>query len=303
MDLSHLWAFYNVAKHRSFSVAAEKLFVTQPLISTKVKQLENAYKIKLIERSRRKIELTNSGEILFSYADKIFNIVKEADNHMEDMRGVKFGNLKINAGLTLGTYYLPPLLAEFRKKYPNIEIQMKVSNKQEVIEDILSFRDDLGFVGYMEPNEKLVITPLWEEELVLIVSPSHEFAKLKTIPLSKLYGQPFILREKGSGTRELVEEKLGKVRVSVKVVMELGSHEAIKRAVEVGLGICILPTCAIKREIKTGLFKVIRLAKEKIFLKYYMIYHKDKYLSQIIQAFIKMALELSGIRCKENGFP
>lgn len=293
MDLNQLWTFYNVAKHKSFSLAAEKLFVTQPLISTKVKQLENAYKIKLVERSRKKMELTNAGDILYLYADKIFNIVKEADNHMEDIKGVNLGTLKISAGLTLGTYYLPPLLAAFRKKYPNIEIQMKVKNKQEVIGDILTFSDDLGFVGYMELNEKLLITPLWEEELVLIVSPSHEFGRLKSVPLSKLNGQPFILREKGSGTRELVEEKLDKEQVSVHTVMELGSHEAIKRAVEVGLGISIIPTCAVKREVDAGPLKIIRLIKKKIFLKYYMIYHKDKYLSHITQAFIKMALEFS----------
>jgi DNA-binding transcriptional LysR family regulator len=274
-------------------VAAEKLFVTQPLISTKVKQLESSYKTRLFERFGRKIEMTHAGNILFEYADRIFNIVKEADTHMEDMKGIGFGNLRISAGLTLGTYYLPPLLSAFTKNYPNIEIHMKVKNKKEVMEDILSFKDDLGFVGYMESNEKLVITPLWEEELVLIVSSSHEFAKRKTISLSKLNGQPFILREKGSGTRELVEEKLNKKRISVKVVMELESHEAIMRAVEAALGICIIPTCAIKREAERGLFKVIRLTQERIFLKYYMIYHKDKYLSTIIQEFIKMALELS----------
>ncbi len=293
MDLNQLWAFYHVAKHKSFSRAAEALSLTQPLVSIKVKQLENAYKIILFERSRRQIELTNPGEILFSYAEKIFNTAKEADNHMEDIKGMKLGNLKISAGLTLGTYYLPPLLAAFRKKYPEIEIQMKVKNKQEVIKDILTFRDDIGFIGYMEPDQKLVITPLWEEELVLIVSRLHKFAKLKTIPLSKLNGQQFILREKGSGTRELVEEKLYKHRVSVKVVMELGSHEAIKRAVGVGLGISILPKCATKREVGRGLFQVIRLSKERIFLKYYMIHHKDKYLSHIIDAFIQMALGFS----------
>lgn len=293
MDLNQLWVFYNVAKHKSFSMAAQKLFVTQPLISMKVKQLENAYKIKLIERSHRKIQLTNAGEILFTYADNIFNIVKEADNHMEDMKGIKFGTLKISAGLTLGTYYLPPLLAAFKKKYPDIEIHMKVKNKEEVIDDILSLRDDLGFAGYMEPHERLIMTPLWEEELVLIVPSFHEFAKLKTIPLSKLNGQPFILREKGSGTRQLIEEKFNKEHVLTKVVMELESHEAIKRAVEVGLGISIIPACAITNEEKRGSFQFVRLTKEKIFLKYYMIYHKDKYLSTIIQTFIKMALELS----------
>ena len=160
MDLKPLWTFYNVAKHKSFSLTAEKLFVTQPLVSTRVKQLEDRYKVKLIERSRRKIKLTDDGEILFSYAEKIFNLVKEADNHLEDVKKLNYGHLKISAGLTLGTYFLPPLLAAFRKKYPHIEIHMKVRNKQEVIGDILSQTDDFGFIGYMEPDGKLELTPV-----------------------------------------------------------------------------------------------------------------------------------------------
>jgi DNA-binding transcriptional LysR family regulator len=289
-----------VAKHKSFSLAAETLFVTQPSISIKIKQLENAYRIKLFERFGKRIELTNAGEVLFSYAAKIFNLVKEADSHMEDIRGAKFGTLRISAGLTLGTYYLPPLLAAFRGKYPEIEIHMKVKNKQEVIQDILSFKDDLGFIGHMESNEKLIQIPLWEEELVMIVSPYHDFTKMKTVRLSELNGQPFILRERGSGTRELVEEKLKKEHVSIKAVMELGSHEAIKRAVEVGFGMSIVPIGVIKREVKAGLLKVIRLPKEKIFLKYYLLYHRDKYLSHVMQAFINMALAHSNHSLEEK---
>jgi DNA-binding transcriptional LysR family regulator len=293
MNFNQLWVFYHVAKYKSFSVAAEALFLTQPSVSIQVKLLENSYKIKLFERFGKKIALTDYGQVLFSYCEKIFNLVDEAGSVINDMKGMNIGSLKISASLTLGTYYLPDILDTFKMKYPNIEIQMRVGNTEEVIESILSFKSDLGFIGLMVSNEKLIITPFLEEELVIIVSPSHEFAKFKTIHLSRLNEQAFIQREKGSATREMVEEKLKKERVSVKMVMELGSNEAIKRAVEVGLGISIISENIVKREVKAGLLKIIRLSSEKITRKFYIIYHKDKYLSNIIQEFLKMALEFS----------
>jgi DNA-binding transcriptional LysR family regulator len=194
--------------------------------------------------------------------------------------------------LTLGTYFLPPLLAAFRKKYPHIEIHMKVRNKQEVIGDILSQTDDFGFIGYMEPDGKLELTPLWEEELVLVVPPFHPFTRLKSVSLADLNDQSLIFRERGSGTREWVEKILQQEGVSVRGVMELGSHEAIKRAVEVGLGISFLPICAIGRKQDPPLLRVIPL-RQKIYLNYYMIYGKNQYLSHSMRAFLKMVLELS----------
>jgi DNA-binding transcriptional LysR family regulator len=293
MNLNQLWVFYNVANHRSFSLAAKQLFLTQPSISTQVKLLENSYKIRLFERFGKKIELTDPGKILFSYAEKIFNLATEADTVIEDMKGMKSGNLRIDTSLTLGAYYLPDILSAFSSKFPNIEVEMRVGNTYEVVENVLTFRADLGFIGHMELNPKLVVAPFIEEELVIIASPSHEFCKEKTFRVSRLNGQPFILREKGSGTRKEVEEKFKKAHVSVKVVMELGSNEAIKRAVEEGFGISIISANVVKREVDAGLLKVIRLPREKITRIFYIIYHKDKYLSNIIKSFLKITSEYS----------
>jgi DNA-binding transcriptional LysR family regulator len=167
------------------------------LISFRIRQLEEAYGVKLFERSGRRVALTDAGEVLLSYAEKVFTLIKEADSHLEDMKGIASGTLKICTGLTVGTYYLPPVITAFRQQYPNIDIQMKVKNKRGVIEDILSFTDDLGFVGNMDPHEHVVITPLWEDELVVIVSRTHALAKGSAHPYSALNGQAFILREKG----------------------------------------------------------------------------------------------------------
>ena len=289
MDLNQFRVFYHAAKFKSFSSAAEALSVTRPLISIRIKQIEEAYGVKLFERSGRGVQLTNAGEVLFSYAERVFNLIKEADSHLEDMKGIGVGTLKICTGLTVGTYYLPPLITAFQKQYPRIEIRMKVKNKKEVVDDILSFTDDLGFVGNMDPDKRIIITPLWEEELMVVVSRSHELAKFPTISPSKLNHQTFIVRERGSGTRELVEETLRRSRISVNTTLELGSDEAIKRAVEVGLGASIVPGRVVKEEVKKGSIRAIRLSGETPILRYCAIHHKDKYVSNIIRAFIDMA--------------
>jgi len=293
MNLNRLWIFYNVAKLKGFSSAAESLFLTQPAVSTQIKLLEDSYNIKLFERYGKKIRLTTAGEVLLSYAERIFNLAKKADSVIEDVKKVNSGCLKISASLTMGTYYLPSILSVFKMKYPNIEIQMKVGNSEEVIENILSFNSDLGFIGHIVPIEKLIIAPFVEEELVIIVPSSHEFANQKTIKLSRLNGQHFIMREKGSGTREDIENKFKKENISVRVIMELGSNEAIKRAVEAGLGISIISVNIVKREVDAGLIKAIRLGEGKIIRSFYTIYHKDKYLSSIIRTFLSMASDLS----------
>jgi DNA-binding transcriptional LysR family regulator len=294
VNLNQLWIFYHVAKHRSFSLAAEALFLTQPSVSTQVKLLENTYKIRLFERFGKKIELTDHGQILYGYAEKIFNLVSEADGVINDMIGMERGTIRISAGLTIGTYYLPPLLERFKRKFPNIDIQMKVVNSQEVIENTLSFKSDLGFIGSTTHyDERLVVSPFMEEEFVLIVSPRHEFGRLKTIPFSRLNGQPFLLREQGSSSRQLIEDELKRVKVSVKVTMELGSNEAIKRCVEADLGISMISRNVIGQELKAGRLNMVALSNRKVTRKSFIIFHKDKYLSSVLRSFLKVTSEFS----------
>jgi DNA-binding transcriptional LysR family regulator len=291
MNLNQLWIFYHVAKLKSFSLAAKELFLTQPSISTQVKLLENSYQIRLFERYGKRIELTHYGKRLFDYAEKIFNLSREANNVIEDLKGMTAGNLKIETSLTLGSYYLSDILVAFASKFPNITVQMGVGNTQEVVQNVLTFKVDLGFIGHTESHEKLVVIPFIEEELVIIVPPSHEFGRRSTIQLSRLNGQPFIMREQGSMTREEVERIFNKERIFVKVIMELASNEAIKRAVESGVGISIISANVVKREVKAGLLKVVRLSGKRVTRHFSIIYHKDKYLSNIIQSFLKMTAE------------
>ena len=287
MNLNQLWVFYNVAKCKSFSKAAEQLFLTQPAISTQVKRFEVFYNVKLFERFARTIQLTDQGRALYAHATKIFDLVQEVENALGDMKGLKGGSLKVDASRTLGSYYLPDVLCAFGAKYPNVRIQMQVLNTHDVMENILTFQSDLGFVGRREQNDKLTYIPFIEDELVIILSPKHEIARRKSSALSALNGQPFILREMGSGTREEVEQLLHGQHVAVNVVMELGSNEAIKRAVEKGLGASIISANAVKRELQAGLLKAIRLPGESATRNFYVIHHKDKYISNILSYFLQ----------------
>jgi DNA-binding transcriptional LysR family regulator len=291
MDLSQLRVFYHVAKFKSFAAAADALFVTPPAVSIKIKQLESHFDLKLFERSGRKVELTDPGEALLGYAERVFNLVKEADDHMDDLKGGMTGNLKISTGLTVGTYHLAPLINVFSKQFPGVDIHMKVKNKKGVIDDILMLNDDLGFIGNVPVNPSLVVTPLWKEELVVITSKSRSFGKRSSILPAELSHQPLIVREKGSGTREYIEERLRRQGIVTKTVMEIGSDEAIKRAVAVGLGISIVPVGVVEKEVKRGVIKQYRVKTESLYLDYFMVHHKDKYLSNLIRAFMDVTLK------------
>ena len=297
MQLNQLWVFYQVAKHRSFSQAAKALFLSQPSVSNQVKHLEEACGLRFFDRSGRSVKLTNAGEILLSYAERIFSLAKEADSVIEEIKGLNAGGIQISASNTLGAYYLPDLLDLFRKKHPRVEIRMNVGYTQTVVEDVLAFHSDLGLIGRQVSHPNLVAIPLWEEELVLIVPPGHPFARHGEIDPEALQGQPFIMSETGSGVREITEGLLNRAGISVRVIMELGENEAIKRAVASGLGITLISGTVARREVETGQIRSVHLRGDRIIRHFNIIHHKDKYISRLIRSFMDEALRF---RVAEN---
>jgi len=292
MHLHQLYVFYHVAKHRSFSKAAEVLCLTQPSVSTQVKILEDVYKTKLFERSgRRRIEMTDAGNILYAYVEKSLNLIKEAESAVENTRGMKYGHIKISAIPTLGSYYLPSIIERFRNTYPNIEIQMMADFQENVIENIASFKADLGFVGRSVSHESIVMKRLWDEELVIIVSPAHPFAKEKELHLDQLRDQHFILPEKGSGTREVIDNLTTRKEMRLRSVMEIGDNEALKSSVAAGLGISIISSHVVRRDVKEGRLKVLRITDEKLYRTFFAIHHKNKYITNTIKNFLRAVAE------------
>lgn len=293
MNFNQLKIFYTVAKKKSFTMAARELFLTQPAVTIQIQKMEKDYETKLFDRVGKKIFLTESGKILFPYAEKILRLFAQAEEALIDVKGLKSGKLTIGASATVGSYYLPKIFEVFGKKYPNIEIHMNLTNSSNVVEDVLAFKNDLGFIGRLHHLERLVVIPFLEEELVLIVPPNHPLAYKEGVSLEDLNGQPFISREVGSATRELVEESVRRKGVSMRVVMDIASNEAIKKAVEDGLGISIISKYVVKKEVEQGLLRMISFAEGKIMRKFFIIYHEDKYLSTTLRTFLKVASELS----------
>lgn len=293
MNLNQLKIFYAVAQKKSFTMAARELFLTQPAVTIQIQKVEREYETKLFDRIGKKIFLTESGKILFSYAEKILNLFGQAEEALTDAKELKSGKLSIGASATVGSYYLPKIFEVFGKKYPNIEIEMTLANSYTVVEDVLALKNDLGFIGRLPHLERLVVIPFLEEELVLIVPPNHPLTHKEEVFFEDLSGQPLISREMGSATRKLVEESATKKGVSMRVVMDLASNEAIKRAVEDGLGISIISKYVAQKEVDQGVLRMVTLADERIMRRFFIIYHEDKYLSNTLRAFLKVASELS----------
>jgi DNA-binding transcriptional LysR family regulator len=293
MNFNQLRIFYTVTKKKSFTMAARELFLTQPAVTIQIQKMEADYGVKLFDRVGKKIFLTESGKILFSYAEKILTLIAQAEEALIDVKRLKSGKLTIGASATVGSYYLPKIFEVFGKKYPDIEIEMNLSNSYLVVEDVLALKADLGFVSRLHHLERLVVIPFLEEELVLIVPRDHPLDHKGEVLLEDLSGQPFILREMGSATRDLIEEGVAKKGVSMKVVMDLASNEAIKKAVEDGLGISIISKYVVQQEVDQGLLRMITFANERRMRKFFIIYHEDKYLSNTLRLFLKIASEFS----------
>jgi DNA-binding transcriptional LysR family regulator len=302
MNFNQLKTFYFAVKCGSYSAAAEALYITQPAVTKQVQQLEATYGIKFLNRFGKKMVLTDAGEVLYDFADKIFQIESQAEESLRDFQQRKSGRLRIHASESFGAYYLPFIINIFKKKYPNIHISLNIFPNQEVIENTIKLENDLGFISYLFEHKKLIIQDVLEEKLVLIVPPSHPFARMKLLDPQKLDGQPIIMHEKGSATRDIVDSFISRNNLSVFITLDLSNNEAIKRAVEQGLGLSLISENVVREEIERKKLKPIPLADPTLKRKFYLIYHKDKYLSQPFQMFVHMvnqwASEYVGARPK-----
>ncbi|MFQ5656326.1 MAG: selenium metabolism-associated LysR family transcriptional regulator [Candidatus Methylomirabilales bacterium] len=294
MNLPHLRTFLAVAQDRSFSRAAEKLFITQPAVSKQIQALEEMLGLRLFDRVGRSVILTEVGHILQNHAHIAFQSLEEARETISQLRGLQRGHLRVSAASTIGTYMLPKPLGAFKAKHPGIEISLAITNKARVVQQLLNHEVELGFVGPpVEPGE-LEKEEYLLDELVLIVAPTHRLAHEEAVAVRDLTEEVFILREQGSGTREIMEEELGRVRVSLKKAMELGSTEAVKQAVAENLGVSIVSKFAITLEILQGRLTAVRLPELNLRRQLFITYHKGRTLSAAAQEFCQLLKQTSG---------
>ncbi len=262
MSDRRLQVFHTVAGVLSFTKAAEILNMTQPAITFQVRQLEEDFNTRLFDRGHNKISLTDAGEVVDSYAAKIFDLYGEMQESVKRLTGDNTGNITIGASTTIAEYMLPALLGDFKDSFPDVKIKLKVANTTAIVSMVEDNAIDLGIVEGDINNKLLLVEACQVDKLVVIVSPEQALAKKTSITTSELLEHPFIFREGGSGTRSVIANYLataGFDENQLNIALELGSTEAIKGAVEAGMGISIVSEAAISKELKLGTLCALEL--------------------------------------------
>lgn len=294
-----LQVFYTVARLLSFTKAAETLHMTQPAVTFQVRQLEEHFNTRLFDRTHNRISLTEAGRQVYDYADRIFHLYSEMENLVREMTGEISGALIIGASTTIAEYMLPALLGDFKARYPDVTIHLKVSNTEGIVSMVENNIIDLGVVEAPVANKNLVVDVCKMDRLVLIVPPHHPLAGEKTVSIHCLVEFPYICREEGSGTREVIGDYMDMAGLSgsdITVAMELGSPEAIKGAVEAGMGVSIVSRATILKELQLGTLVAVNLepALERPFS---FVHQKQKFRHRAMDELLNFARKY----CEEHG--
>jgi len=272
-----LKVFCAVADTGSFSKASKMVNLTQPAVSLQIQALEESYETALFERSGKNITLTPAGKLLYQYAKDILNLYTTVEKEINNLTGLSKGSLQIGASSTIGNYLLPTVIIAFKKKYPKIDVNLFVSNTKGIIELLNAGRIDIGLVEGDVPKQSLDVEKLLEDELVLIMPPDHLWVKRKNISVSELLSQSVIMREDGSGTRQMIEKHLIANKISpnnLRMSLVLGSTEAIKSAVEHGMGVSILSNWTVKKEVQFGTIKTNTFRDIRFIRNFNIVFHK-----------------------------
>jgi DNA-binding transcriptional LysR family regulator len=283
-----------VAKHRSFSKAAEELFISQPAVTKHIKGLELRVGMGLIQRRRGGFALTEAGKILFKYSHKISSHLMDAENLLENLKKDYRGTLRIGTTESYSKGLMPKLLSGFQASFPFMKIALDVGNSEEIEKGLLIYKNDLGLIAMTKASPRFESIPFLKEELVLIVSPSHPLAKKQVVSLKELERYPLIIRAKGSTTRKIILQAFKEVGIHPSLLIEAGSSEFIKQWVSEGKGVSIIVKRAVEDEEKRRIIKTIPLL-EKLFLQVSFLFLKEAKSNPVIKTFVNF-IEKQGRR-------
>jgi DNA-binding transcriptional LysR family regulator len=250
-----LQVFYTVARLLSFTKAAETLHMTQPAVTFQVRQLEDHFNTRLFDRAHNRVTLTEAGRKAYEYAEGIFELYTEMENAVKELTGDVSGVLTLGASTTIAEYMLPTLLRGFKDEFPGVNLRLKVSNSEGIVSMVENSMIDLGVVESPVTNKNLLVEVCQVDQLVVVVPPDHPLSKFDSVSVEELVNHPFICREEGSGTRDVIMDyvsEMGVDRNALNVCMELGSPESIKGAVEAGMGVSILSRASVAKELALG---------------------------------------------------
>lgn len=298
MELRQLRTFEMVVRCGSFSQAADELNLTQPAVTAQIQNLERELGLRLLDRLPKRVLLTQAGETLLRYAQSLLNLEEEAYRALAELKGLQGGCLRIGASPTIGTYLLPGMLGEFKRCHPGLRLIAEIQPTHRVTEALLTHALDLGLVEAPVDEEALSAETFHTDELVLIVPAGHPWAQRQLVRADELPQQPSVTREPGSGTRQLVEERLRALGIEITPRLELGAIEAIKNAVAAGLGISFVSRLAIQTEEKLGTLVVVPVEGLDLRRPLYCLQHKRRHVTPATEAFLDFVK--TGLLNKEN---
>lgn len=291
VSLHQLKVFRAVARHESFSRAAEELYISQPAVSGHVRELERLYGTELFEQVGRRVRLTEAGRLLEEYADRLLALVEESRRAIDELKGLERGHLAVGASTIPGTYFLPEALGCFKARHPQVEVELRMGDTHQVLGMVRRGEVELAVVGELREDDGLCRRPYRSDELVLVVSPGHHWAREGLRGTAELESEPFILRERGSSTRENAEALLRRAGLAPRVAMEWESTEAIKKAVQAGLGVSILSDRAVELEVAHGLLALVPHPALQCRRQFYVVSYQDRRLSPAARAFAALLEE------------
>jgi DNA-binding transcriptional LysR family regulator len=285
-SLNSFLVFHKVAKFRSFSKAADELFISQPAVSKHIRELEQKIGMGLIRRGRGGFDLTEAGVILFKHTHKISSDLLEIENALGNLIKDHHGVLKIGTTESYAKCLMPKLLSGFQASYPSIKITLEVGNSEEIEKSLLDYKNDLGLIATVKSSSKFESVPFLKEELVLIVSPKHLLGKKKAVSLKEIEEYPFIIRGKGSTTRRILFHAFEELDIHPSLLIEAGSSEFIKQWVSEGKGVSVIVRRLGEDEEKRGMIRMIPLLG-KLYLEVVVLYLKEEQANPSIKAFIQ----------------
>jgi DNA-binding transcriptional LysR family regulator len=295
MNRNHLALFQAVAKAGSISAGAEQVKVSQPAVSKQIAELENSLGVRLLDRLPRGCRLTEAGNILADYANRLHVLEQDAGRAMEEYRGLKQGRITLGASLTIGAWLLPQALTEFHRIYPKIELQLQTANTEQIENSLLEGSLELGLTEGTSESAELESTVFFRDELVVIAPVDHPLLKKRCVTLRDICREPFILREEGSGTRAVVERSLRRHGFKVRPILSLASPAAIKNLVAAGMGLSIVSRLIVALEVKAGHLGIIPVKDFKISRPLHMQHLRSRQQSPAMEKFLELLMKSTAL--------
>lgn len=291
MDFDQLETFLEVARHASFSRAAERRFRTQPAISAQIRGLEEEVGARLFDRSGGKVSLTAAGKEFQKYVEETLEARRQMVVHLAEMEHVPRGELIVGANEGTCLYVLPEVFAQFKKQYPGVAVSINRAESTRILESVIDNSVDFGVVSLPVSDNRLTVVPIHRDELVVIAAPGHPLARTKSVPLAEVAKYPLLLPKAGH-TRDALENVLFERRLKPAISMELDSSELLKRFAAADVGVGFIARSNVVEDVRNGLLAAIRLSDVAIKRDLALVFRKDKALSRAALAFIEIAVKI-----------